>query len=140
MIVRTLFVVLIGLILLATPTTAEWIDAGPIRSDFDAQWKCPKACGNGKWDGNWKTTQEGKMSVCSCPGMSRSSKSATTEQSRVKPQRVSAGKKKSKGGVDAGSVWNDMMAEQRCPAACKSRKWDGRWSYIDISHSICYCR
>jgi len=139
MTLRLLCTILVGFILLTSPASADWIEAGPIWNNIDAQRKCPKTCGNGKWDGNWKTIQEGKMSVCNCPGVSRSTRTEP-QQSRVKPQRVSLGKKKPKGGVDAGAVWNDMMAEQRCPAACKSRRWDGRWSYIDISHSICYCR
>lgn len=130
---------LVGLVLITTPIRADWIEAGPIWNDVDAQRKCPQTCGNGKWDGSWKTTQAGKMSVCSCSG-ARRSKGAETQQSHAKPQKVTATTKKLKGGVDAGSVWNDHMAEQRCPAACKSRRWDGRWSYVDINHSICYCR
>ena len=139
MILRLLAVVLFGIILSTSSARSEWMEAGPIWNDVDAQRKCPQTCGNGKWDGKWKTTQVGKMSVCSCPSVSRS-KSAEPQQSRARPQKVSLGKKKPKGGVDAGSIWNDMMAEQRCPVACDSRRWDGRWSYIDINRSICYCR
>ena len=133
---------LLLLTFLATTTArAEWIEAGPIWNDMDAQRKCPKTCDDGKWDGKWKTTKEGKMSVCNCSGTTRqSSMTKGTAPSRVKPQRVSAGKKGTRGGVDAGSIWNDMMAEQRCPKACAPRNWDGRWSYVDIGHSICYCR
>jgi hypothetical protein len=49
---------------------AEWLDAGPLFSQFDAQNKCPGVCqrGGGSWDGNWKTTGPG-VSVCACAGM-----------------------------------------------------------------------
>ena len=44
---------------------------GALFNQFDAQNKCPGVCqqgGGGSWDGNWKTTQPGRMSVCSCTG------------------------------------------------------------------------
>ena len=54
----------------ATPASAtQWVEAGPLFSQFDAQSKCPNVCqrsGGGTWDGNWKTTEPGRMSVCSC--------------------------------------------------------------------------
>ena len=53
------------------PIQAQWKEAGPLFSQFDAQNKCPGVCqqgGGGSWDGNWKTTQPGRMSVCSCMG------------------------------------------------------------------------
>jgi Mannan-binding protein len=42
------------------------VDAGPIWSQSDAEKKCPdvaKAKG-GTWNGQWRTTVPGKMSVC----------------------------------------------------------------------------
>ncbi len=55
-----------------TPSSAtQWVEAGPLFSQFDAQNKCPNVCqrsGGGTWDGNWKTTEPGRMSVCSCGG------------------------------------------------------------------------
>lgn len=50
---------------------AQWADAGPLWSQMDAQNKCPDVCrrsGNRTWDGNWKTTEPGRMSVCRCQG------------------------------------------------------------------------
>src|SRR5262245_5192536 len=66
--VRPLCVLLIGLVALSAPLRADWIQAGPIWNDYDANRKCPVVCGSGRWDGNWKTIQTGRMSVCSCPG------------------------------------------------------------------------
>lgn len=44
------------------------IQAGPIWSNQHAQQVCPRVCSNQgmTWDGNWRTTQWGRMSVCSC--------------------------------------------------------------------------
>jgi len=137
--IRIFAVLLAALVFSALPARAEWEKAGPIFHNIDAQRKCPQVCSPGKWDGNWKTTEAGKMSVCSCTGPARSSKPAQEAQSRVKPQKVAAGKK-TKGGVKAGAIWTDIMAADRCPVACGRRKWDGRWSYIDINNSVCYCR
>lgn len=50
--------------------SAYEIPAGPIWNDSDAARKCPQTCGNNRlgWTGGWRTTQPGKMSVCSCAG------------------------------------------------------------------------
>ncbi|WP_210330696.1 mannan-binding lectin [Aliikangiella sp. G2MR2-5] len=47
------------------------VQAGPIMSNSDAQTKCPSTCKNassalGKWNGQWRTTVPGRMSVCGC--------------------------------------------------------------------------
>lgn len=44
------------------------IEAGPIWNDGDANQKCPNVCrkASQSWTGQWRTTQEGSMSVCSC--------------------------------------------------------------------------
>jgi len=54
-------------IALPTPTSQD-VDAGPIWNNDDAKVKCPGVCQKtkGVWNGNWKTTVEGKMSVCGC--------------------------------------------------------------------------
>jgi hypothetical protein len=50
----------------ATPTDVQ---AGPIWNNSDAEQKCPQTCKtNGGWNGNWTTTEPGKMSVCGCCG------------------------------------------------------------------------
>ena len=44
----------------------EWIDAGPIWNQVDADRKCPQVANGigGNWTGQWKTTRPGQMSVC----------------------------------------------------------------------------
>lgn len=48
---------------------AQDVAAGPIWNNNDAQVKCPKVCKNKNgWNGQWKTTVQGVMSVCGCCG------------------------------------------------------------------------
>jgi hypothetical protein len=49
-------------------SSCQDVDAGPIWSNPDAQGKCPAVCADvGRtWNGQWKTTQPGVMSVCGC--------------------------------------------------------------------------
>jgi hypothetical protein len=44
----------------------EAIEAGPIWSQTDAEKKCPEAARvhGGVWNGQWRTTVPGRMSVC----------------------------------------------------------------------------
>lgn len=46
------------------------IQAGPIWNEGDAQKKCPNVCAQVRqpWNGLWRTTVWGTMSVCSCSG------------------------------------------------------------------------
>jgi hypothetical protein len=57
----------LSLSLAAAPSFAVDVDAGPIWNNDDAQGKCPQVCGGrANWDGNWRTTEAGRNSVCSC--------------------------------------------------------------------------
>jgi FtsP/CotA-like multicopper oxidase with cupredoxin domain len=54
---------------IALPVAASQdVDAGPIWNNDDAKLKCPGVCqkAKGVWNGNWKTTVPGQMSVCGC--------------------------------------------------------------------------
>ena len=53
---------------LSTKAFALDAKAGPIWNNHDAQVKCPVACAalGGHWNGQWRTTVEGKKSVCGC--------------------------------------------------------------------------
>ena len=111
-----------GIILMLGSANADWREAGPIWGDFDAQRKCPNVCGRDKWDGNWKTTQMGRKSVCKCLG----------------------GSTKGLGGsgvlaVDAGPIWGNFDARGKCLKACGNRKWDGNWRTVGPGRSTCDC-
>lgn len=45
---------------------ARDVEAGPIWSNADADRKCPATCAPGRWTGAWRTTVEGRVSVCNC--------------------------------------------------------------------------
>lgn len=65
---RILFAVLFACLApMAMPAMAIDIDAGPIWNNDDAQRKCPSVCGSYRnWDGNWRTVETGRNSVCAC--------------------------------------------------------------------------
>ena len=53
-------------LLSSAPATAKDVKAGPIWNNNDAKIKCPVAAAavDRKWNGQWRTTVEGKASVC----------------------------------------------------------------------------
>ena len=51
---------------LAPPAQARDIEAGPLFNQGEAERKCPAVCLPGKWNGQWRTTIAGRMSVCGC--------------------------------------------------------------------------
>jgi len=49
------------------PPPARDVQAGPIWNQADAEAKCPQVCRPPeRWNGQWRTTDPGRMSVCSC--------------------------------------------------------------------------
>jgi hypothetical protein len=42
------------------------VEAGPLWNNGDAERKCPALCAPAKWTGQWRTTVQGRMSVCNC--------------------------------------------------------------------------
>jgi hypothetical protein len=102
----------------AAPAKSCDVNAGPIWNQQDAETKCPKTCGNGwgAWNGQWKTTQPGKMSVCGCGGNAFD--------------------------YNAGPLWNQKDAEQKCPGVCtkQSGVWNGQWKTTQPGKmSVCGC-
>ncbi len=102
---------------------ADWVDAGKLFSQFDANRICPNVCGNRKWDGNWNTTYSGgAKSYCSClrggtPGSSK--------------KRVQS--------VETTTIGNNAVAQFTCPRVCGSHKWDGNWRNLGIGKASCDC-
>ena len=79
------------------------VKAGPIWNDGDAKEKCPVATAavGGTWNGQWRTTEWGKMSVCGVDYVK----------------------------VKAGPIWNNDDAKEKCPvaAAAAGGTWNGQW-------------
>ena len=94
------------------------VEAGPIWDQADANKKCPVVCekNNGTWDGQWRTTVPGEMSVCGCQMCCRN--------------------------VEAGPIWNQQDAEMKCPKTCSGVDgvWSGQWMTTKPGEmSVCGC-
>ncbi len=45
------------------------LEAGPLFNQAEAERRCPAVCSPGRWNGQWRTTVPGRMSVCACQSM-----------------------------------------------------------------------
>lgn len=102
---------------LAGQAMARDVEAGPIWNDEDAKFKCPVVASayEGNWNGNWKTTVEGEMSVCGITNI---------------PVVT----------LEAGPIWNQEDAEKKCPVVGYSvqGKWNGQWwTTVEGKMSVC---
>lgn len=102
-----------------TAFAAFELKAGPIWNGQDAQAKCPSVCARKKsmWNGQWRTTVQGQMSVCQC------------EQKSFEVQT-------------GGPVWNGKDAQSKCPNICarKNSTWTGRWRVtVPGQMAVCGC-
>lgn len=85
---------------------------GKIANNAAAQGgTCQKVCEKVKWNGQWSTTVQGKMSVCGTPF----------------------------GNVDAGPIWNQADAEKKCPVVTKAT-FNGSWTNeTGKPNAVCGC-
>lgn len=94
----------------------RWVDAGPIWNQFDADRKCPNVARDvgGKWTGEWKTTQPGRMSVCEIAGGRGGDGGGSSSKDRW---------------AEAGPIWNNFDADRKCPDVARKAggKWTGQW-------------
>jgi len=107
-----------------TRTTS--VEAGPLWNQADAQRKCPEVAkaNGGTWNGQWRTTVPGRMSVC---------------ELRLPPSRgryvVEA--------IEAGPIWSQSDAEKKCPEVAKANggTWNGQWrTTVPGKMSVCEVR
>lgn len=124
--------------LLATASRAdENVSAGPIWNDNDAKARCPRVCdsAHGHWNGQWKTTRPGIESVCGCsPRRDEGDRRGLERRDRrelAEPPK----------DLEAGPLWDDADARNRCPDICSSahRHWEGQWRTTEPGHSVCAC-
>ena len=103
------------LLAITTPAAAKVrpVQVGPIWNQHDAQQKCAAAArqAGGTWTGQWRTTRPGQMSECDI----------RTDHDR---ERIRS--------VEVGPIWNQMDANQKCPAAAQREggQWTGQWRTI----------
>lgn len=119
-----------SVLLAAPPARAVETPAGPIWNNMDAQNKCPDVCrrnGNATWNGNWRTLPGTATSVCDCDA-------------------PAGGRGRNDGAqwADAGPLWNQMDAQNKCPDVCRrsgGRTWDGNWKTTEPGRaSVCSCQ
>lgn len=97
-------------------------EAGPIWNNGDANNKCPRVCAPLGWGGVWRTTVPGRMSVCDC---------------QAAPPPPPAGKVTR----EAGPIWNNGDANNKCPRVCAPTRWTGQWWTTQPGRmSVCECQ
>ncbi len=102
------------------------VEAGPLWNQQDATNKCPQLCAPTVWTGQWWTTRQGQMSVCECDNVR-----STPLPPPLPPQAYDA---------EAGPLWNQGEANQRCPAVCAPGTWNGQWrTVVAGKRSVCGC-
>lgn len=95
----------------------QWAEAGPLFNQMDAQNKCPGVCqqsGGRAWDGNWKTTQPGRMSVCSCASQGVAPAYGAGAACSARSRGACAGcsvqcAPGQRASCQEGSTWNDKL-------------------------------
>ncbi|OUS23834.1 hypothetical protein A9Q99_26895 [Gammaproteobacteria bacterium 45_16_T64] len=95
------------------------IKAGPIWSHSHAIQACPQATKHyGGWNGQWRTIEWGKMSVC---GTNEGSTSSNPYD------------------IHAGAIWSNADANAKCHAATQYYGgWNGQWTTtVWGSMSVC---
>ena len=100
---------------LASRAAAFDVKAGPIWNNDDAKVKCPVATAShgAQWNGQWRTTVQGKESVCGAVKVF---------------------------DVKAGPIWSNDDAKVKCPVAAASHngKWNGQWrTTVQGKESVC---
>jgi hypothetical protein len=102
------------------------VEAGPIWNQADAQRKCPQVAkaNGGTWNGQWRTTVPGRMSVCEL-GLPPSRGRYVVEV------------------IEAGPIWSQSDAEKKCPEVAKANggTWNGQWrTTVPGKMSVCEVR
>jgi len=102
------------------------VEAGAIWSQSDAERKCPEVAktNGGTWNGQWRTTVPGRMSVCEV---------RLTPSKEIKVVEL----------IEAGPIWSQYDAEKKCPEAAKKNggTWNGQWrTTVPGRMSVCEVR
>ena len=102
------------------------VEAGPIWNQADAEKKCPEVAkaNGGVWNGQWRTTVPGEMSVCELR-LAHSRGNYFIE------------------AVEAGPIWSQADAEKKCPKVAKANGgvWNGQWrTTVPGEMSVCELR
>jgi Mannan-binding protein len=141
---------------------ARDVNAGPIWNQADADAKCPRVCRPpARWNGQWRTTVQGKMSVCGCIGEPVVIGAPPPRHPVVAPPTVvepapvvvapppprpvapppAPPPPANAHDVEAGPIWNQADAQQKCPNVCRPpESWNGQWrTTVQGRMSVCGC-
>lgn len=109
-------------------TKVQDVEAGPLFNQAEADQKCPTVCkAPATWNRTWRTTKPGAMSVCGC--------------AEPAPALVPAAAKGKVRDVEAGPLFDQKEAAEKCPQLCAApAKWTGGWRTIRPAvMSVCAC-
>lgn len=112
---------------LAGAEDVEWVDVGSMFVQQHADKRCPAACGDRKWSGNWKTVRGPTTSLCECIGKKKAPKAQSSKKGTYQ--------------ADAGFIISEQDAKWTCPRKCGNNKWNGNWRYTDppFHSATCEC-
>lgn len=100
------------------------VDAGKLWNQAHADWRCPQLAkqNNGRWTKKWSEKTESKPSYC---------------QIEVKVNPVIPPPTHKIMNVNAGRIWSNDHAKQRCPNIAKQNNgvWTEKWSTKDNKSS-----
>jgi Mannan-binding protein len=101
----------------AAVADTDW-EAGPIFNQGEAMGKCTPAC-TLTWNGQWRTTEPGKMSVCGA---------------------TNAAPPKQTQDVAVGPIFNQGEAKAKCDGGLAKIRWNGQWRTTEPGRmSVCGC-
>lgn len=113
------------------------IEVGPIWNQRDAEMKCrTKALElRGEWTGQWRTTVQGRMSVCEIRFERRGGWGRDDDRG---PGR---GRDEVR-DVEVGPIWSQRDAETKCRSKAREMggEWTGAWTTVRAGMSVCGIR
>lgn len=127
--------------------TTEDVEVGPIWNQADAERKCRNKARElrGEWNGQWRTTAQGRMSVCSID----SKRGGGGRDDR--DDRDDRGNGDNRGNrndgvirdIEVGPIWNQADAETKCRIKGRDMRgeWTGQWrTTVQGRMSVCEIR
>jgi len=114
---------------------ARDVEVGPIWSQRDAETKCANKARElrGTWNGQWRTTVQGRMSVCEIETDRRGGGGGGWGGRNDGVSR----------NIEVGPIWNQADAETKCRNKAREMRgdWTGQWSTtIQGRMSVCEIR
>lgn len=113
---------------LPRPTAVNFynVEVGPIWNQADADTKCGDMAEALRldWTGQWRTTIQGRMSVCEVRVPRRGGRDDDGWRDRDRDRGRSAIR-----NIEVGPIWNQRDAETKCAAKAREMRaeWTGQW-------------